>query len=144
MPRQVISLYKVLPPFEIVSYPETIDIVTKTPSGDELVVTVPVMLFNSEHEYIAHTRESIDVIQSGMVLEKATEVKLVSSETVDKLKTGDIKMEDLDTIEEPPMDEFSMKLQWEGMLLAEKELMGEDQQDSFSDAMQKKTIDKID
>ena len=122
MPRQVVSLYKVLPPFEVVSYPKTIDIVTKTPSGDELVVTVPVMLFNSEGEYIAHTQESIDVIQSGMVLEKASEVKLVSSETVDKLKTGDIKMEDLDTIDEPEIDEFAMKLQWKTLAMDPEDL----------------------
>ncbi len=112
MPRQVVSLYKVLPPFEVVSYPKTIEVVTKTPAGQDLVISVPVMLFDSEEEYIAHAKESIAVVHDGMVLEKASEVKLVTAEQVEKLKTGDIKMKDLDTIDEPEIDEFFMKMQW--------------------------------
>ncbi len=111
MPRQIISLYKVLPPFEVVSYPKTIQVVTKTPSGDELVVNVPVVLFANEQDFITDTKEALSVIQDGMVLEKAEEVRLVTAETVQKLKSGDIKMSDLDTIDEPPADEFAAKLQ---------------------------------
>lgn len=111
MPRQVISLYRVLPPFEVVSYTKTIEVVTKTPGGDELVVTVPVTLFSNEDEYIADTKEAINKIMDGMVLEKAAKVRLVTPEQLEQIKTGAAKIEDLDRIEEPPLDAFDDKMQ---------------------------------
>jgi len=100
MARQIVSLYRVLPPFEVVSYPKSIDVVTKTPAGDELVVTIPVNIFANEQEYINEASESIAKIQDGMILEKATNVILVTAEQINDLKSGVLKVKDIDTIED--------------------------------------------
>ena len=110
MSRQIVSLYKVLPPFEIVSYPETIEVITKTPQGDLLAVSVPIVIYATEQDYITDTTESIAVIRDGMVIEKAAELRLVTKEQGESLKSGDTKISDLDTIVEP-IDEFAMKMQ---------------------------------
>lgn len=107
--RQVIAASRLLPPFEIVSYPKTFDVLVKTPTGSEFTVTVPITLYNNEEEFIKDSTELATAIQRGILMEKADSLRLVTDEQAKSLKLGDTKIEDLDTID--ATDEFSMKMQ---------------------------------
>ncbi len=91
MSRQVISAFRILPPFEVVDYPKSIQVKLKTPLGLELVVSVPVTLFPNEQEFTEDAKEAISRAQDAIVMEKATSVKLVTPEQLEAIKNNELK-----------------------------------------------------
>lgn len=102
MPRQVISAFKVLPPFEVVEYPKTVDIKMKTPLGQEIDVSVRLLLHNSEEQYEAEAKSSIESVQEVILHNKATTMKLVTPEQLELVKKGEISPENIDKIVHNP------------------------------------------
>jgi hypothetical protein len=98
MSRQVISAFKILPPFEVIDYPKTIEVKTMTPLGMELIVSVPILLLPSESEFITEAQQAIHRAADAVAMETAISVKLVTPEQLDAIKNLELKVEDLDTI----------------------------------------------
>ena len=110
MSRQIVSAFKVLPPFEVLDYPKSIDVKMKTPLGQEMVVTVPLTLLANEQEFINEAQQSITRAQDAIMMEKAATVHLVTPEQLEDIKNSKLKVSDLDTIREESIDQFSLQL----------------------------------
>jgi hypothetical protein len=105
MSRQTVFAAKVLPPFEIVEFPSSFVVKMKV-SGDVLDVTVPIEQFNSAEDYLKHLEDTIKAVKDSIVLAKAERVELVEK------------------IDEEPIDEFAMKMQFKTLAKMEEEENG--------------------
>jgi len=110
MSRQIVSAFKVLPPFEVIDCPKSIDVKMRTPLGMELTVSVPLTVLANEQEFIQEAQEAISRAQDAIMMEKAATVHLVTPEQLEDIKNSKLKVSDLDTIEEEPIDQFSLQL----------------------------------
>ncbi len=96
--RTIIVANKVLPPFALISYPESID-VTMEASGDSVYINVPIKTFSNTDEYLSYLRGEIEAVQNSVVMataEKVIEVNVGDEEPIDEFGSY-MSMKTLDT-----------------------------------------------